>query len=57
METVAIDRLRLQDLERAELKLSCLEHNGVDNWIGYDDSMREYFEILEDEARYAKEND
>jgi hypothetical protein len=29
-------------LLKSELKLECLENQGVDNWDGFDDAMNEY---------------
>ena len=56
-ETVTISKLRLQDLEHSELKLSCLETHGVDNWVGYEDAMSDYFDMIEmEETENAKEN-
>ena len=57
-KTVEIPEYRYNDLVHAEMMLSCLESAGVDNWSGYDDAMREYSELIEEEEeKNAKEDD
>ena len=47
MITIKLDEYNV--LHKDQLKLTALENNGVDNWPGYDDSMAEYNEWLDEE--------
>ena len=38
----------LEQLEDDANKLSCLEACGVDNWLGYDEAMHEYYNSKEE---------
>ena len=42
---------RIKELERAEAKLNALEAGGVDNWDGYDFSLKEYRKTIEVEEK------
>ena len=37
-----ISRTELLELLEAEAQLSCLEHDGVDNWMGYMEGREEF---------------
>jgi len=39
---IKISLAEYKDLLDKELKLECLECNGVDNWVGYSDALCEY---------------
>lgn len=41
-DTITISVRRWNQLLKAEDKLDCLEEGGVDNWMGYTESLREY---------------
>ena len=47
-ETVNISKKRLEYLERAYTKLTCLENGGVDNWEWYGESLEEFRKIYSD---------
>lgn len=42
---------RLKELERKEAKLNALDAGGVDNWEGYEDSLKEYWTANELEEK------
>lgn len=39
-EMITIAKSEYEYLRRSELKLSCLEEAGVDNWSGYSEAMK-----------------
>jgi hypothetical protein len=40
--TVTITEKEYKNLKIRDLKLSALEQEGVDNWVGYDEAMKVY---------------
>lgn len=52
--TVTISRKEYEELKKRDLKLTALEHSGVDNWDWYGDAMDQYQTWL---AEIAKEVD
>lgn len=56
-ELVDLPKWRHDELIRAELKLTCLERAGVDNWTGYEDAMNEFFDLLREEEEEEKAKD
>lgn len=48
-ELVDLPKWRYDELIRAELKLTCLERAGVDNWPGYEGAMDEFFDLQKEE--------
>ena len=49
--TVTITEREYRNLKNRDLKLSALEQEGVDNWVGYDDAMKVYREWKEEDGR------
>lgn len=43
MKSVMIDSKRLKELQKAQDKLIALESGGVDNWEGYDISLKDFW--------------
>ena len=56
-KTVEIPEYRYKDLIHAELKLTCLENMGVDNWTGYEEAMNSYLDLLEEERENNVNNE
>lgn len=58
IEYVKISKTELKNLLYANEKLSILENNGVDNWIGYMDNCSEYLaDAMGVSLEYIEEND
>ena len=49
-----ISARRLKELERTEAKLHALESGGVDNWIFYDEALKDYHRENEKDERFEK---
>jgi len=48
-EMISITQKEYNDLCNRDLKLTCLENSGVDNWDWYGDAMEEYAQLLSEE--------
>lgn len=45
-EMITITQKEYNELSNRDLKLTCLENSGVDNWDWYGDAMEEYERLL-----------
>ena len=49
-ETVTISKTEYDSLYRDQIKLGALLAQGVDNWVGWDDAMESFHEVLSEEG-------
>lgn len=47
MVTMTLDEY--EELVNTQTFLECLEGQGVDNWVGYDDARKEFNELIDGE--------